>query len=247
MILAVVPAFDEAATIGAVVRRVRAHLAVLVVDDGSSDGTAETAMLAGATAVVRHERRRGKAAALRSGFATALGWGASAVVTLDADGQHDPDDLGRFVAAARGHPQALVLGDRLAPVDGDPVPVLRRGAIRAADCGVGWIGGVFVRDTQCGYRLYPAALLREAALRREGFVLETELLLDAIRGGWPIVSVPVRRIYRGCRRSRFRSVVDGGRIAAYLGSEALGLLRLRLRTLRAPRPAAIQPRVSMEA
>jgi len=246
VILAVIPAFDEAATIGAVVRRLRARVDIIVVDDASSDGTAEAAARAGARWVVRHPSRRGKAAALRTGFAEALRRGASAVVTLDGDGQHDPDDLLRLVTAARRCPDALVLGDRLSAAAGDPIPVLRRGAIRAADWGVGWLTGVPIRDTQCGYRVYPAALLREAPLRGEGFVLETEILLGAARTGRPLVSVPVRRIYPRGRRSRFRAVVDGGQIAAFLVGEALGGLGRGLPSLRSPRPEAAA-RVSIEA
>lgn len=226
---AVVPVLDEAATIGAIVRRVRARCPVIVVDDASTDGSARCARAAGASAVLRSARRRGKGACLRAGFAGALQRGATRVLTLDGDGQHDPDDLPRLVEAA--DPGTLVLGNRLAAPDGDPVPPHRLAAIRAADWAIRRLTGVRVRDTQCGFRVYPAALLRRAPLREEGFVLETEVLLQAVRAGYRIASVPVRRVYPAGRQSRFRAVGDGVRVGWFL---LRALARQRLAPVAAP-------------
>src|SRR5581483_395785 len=110
---AVVPAFNEAATLGDLVRGVRSRCGVIVVDDGSTDGSGAVAVAAGAD-VIRHARRRGKGAALRTGFAAALRRGAPAVVTLDGDAQHDPADLPRLLRASAAAPDALIVGDRLA-------------------------------------------------------------------------------------------------------------------------------------
>lgn len=218
-LVAVVPVFNEAATVGALVRRLREVCPVIVVDDASTDGSDVRAAAAGAVCVLRNSRRVGKGAALRRGFAEALRWNAAAVATLDGDGQHDPTDLPRLLAAARAAPDALVVGDRLAPGDGDRVPSLRRGAIRAADWLVTRLVRAAIRDTQCGFRIYPAALLRAVSLREEGFVLETEALVRAVRAGFGLVSVPIRRIYPRDRVSRFRAVADGGRIGWYLARE----------------------------
>ncbi len=215
-LLAVVPAFNEAPTVGAVVAALREVCPVIVVDDGSTDATGARALAAGATRVIMRARRGGKGAALRGGFAEALRLGARAVATLDGDGQHDPADLPRLLAAARSSPRALVLGNRLAREDGARIPAARRGAIRLADRVVRWLTGAAIRDTQCGFRVYPAAFLRAAALREEGFVLETEALVGAVRLGYPLVSVPVRAIYPPGRRSRFRALGDGLRIGWYL-------------------------------
>lgn len=212
---AVVPALDEAATVGDLVARVRRVCPVVVVDDASGDDSAAAARAAGAL-VVRHPRRGGKGAALRTGFAEALRRGAERVATLDADGQHDPDDLPRLLAAAGSRPDALVLGDRLGAAAGDPMPAVRRGAVRAADRLLGALLGRPVRDSQCGYRVYPGSLLRRWPLVEEGFVLETEALVVAVRAGHPLVSVPVRRIYPPGRRSRFRGVADGIRVGWFL-------------------------------
>jgi glycosyltransferase involved in cell wall biosynthesis len=219
---AVVPVFDEGATVGRVVERLRAHCPVIVVDDASTDGSAGVAARAGAVEVLRHTRRAGKGAALRTGFRAALRHGATAVATLDGDGQHDPADLSRLVAAHSQAPDALVLGDRFGPGRGDPIPPLRRVAIRAADRALRPILSAPLSDSQCGFRIYPGAFLRDVALREEGFVLETEALVGAARAGYGLVSVPIRPVYPRGRRSRFHAVADVARIAWYLTRVWLG-------------------------
>src|SRR5260370_38096401 len=101
-VLIVIPVLDESATIGRVARGARAHAPVLVVDDGSRDGSAAIARAAGAEGV-RHPRRLGKGQAIRSGIAAARSRGASLIVTLDGGGQHDPGDLPAVPRAARSH------------------------------------------------------------------------------------------------------------------------------------------------
>ena len=230
LLVIVVPAFNEAATIAGVVGRLRAvcpAVPLIVVDDGSTDGTAARAAAAGADWVIQARRRSGKGAALRAGFAAALRRGADVVATLDGDGQHDPAELPRLLAAARESPGALVVGDRLGS-EGDPIPRLRLGAIRVADRVLCWLTRAPLRDTQCGFRLYPAALLRTLPFREGGFVLETEVLIGAARLGHPLVSVPVRSIYLPGRASRFRALADSGRIGWYLARAALRELPGRL-------------------
>jgi glycosyltransferase involved in cell wall biosynthesis len=202
-----------------VVRGLRERCPVVVVDDASTDGSGLRARAAGATCVIRHARRLGKAAALRTGFAEALRRGAAHVATLDGDGQHDPADLPRLTAAAAEWPTAVVVGDRFGGRRGpaeDESPPLRWVAIRLADWLVTRLTRTRIRDSQCGYRVYPASALRTVPLREDGFVLETEVLVGAARAGHPLLSVPVRRLYPAGRRGRFHAVADGGRIAGYL-------------------------------
>ena len=213
---AVVPVFDEVGTLASVVEALRAHCPVIVVDDASTDGSAGVAARAGAAEVLRHARREGKGAALRTGFGAALRHGATAVATLDGDGQHDPEDLPRLLAAHREAPDALVLGDRFGAGAGDPIPTLRRMAIRAADRALGSILPAPLSDSQCGFRIYPGSFLRDVALREGRFVLETEALVRAVQAGHRLVSVPVRSVYLRGRRSRFHAVTDVARIAWYL-------------------------------
>jgi glycosyltransferase involved in cell wall biosynthesis len=218
-LVAVVPVFNEAATVAAVVRDVSRLCPVIVVDDASTDDSAGHAARAGAY-VVRVTARAGKGAALRLGFARALQVGAAAVATLDGDGQHDPAELAALLAAGRRMPDAVVIGDRLGGV-GDRIPRARLAAIRVADRFLGWLTQTQLRDTQCGFRLYPAAFLRVARLREDGFVLESEALVEAARRGVPLVSAPVRSIYPPGRASRFRGLVDGYRIGRYLAREVV--------------------------
>jgi glycosyltransferase involved in cell wall biosynthesis len=219
---AVVPVFDEGPTLGHVLDGLRVHCPVIVVDDASTDGSAEVAGRAGAAEVLRHARREGKGAALRTGFRAALRRGATAVVTLDGDGQHDPADLPRLVAAHSEVPEALILGDRFGAGAGDPIPWLRSVAIRAADRALGPIMAAPVSDSQCGFRIYPGGFLREVALREDGFVLETEALVRAARAGYGVRSVPIRSVYPPGRHSRFHAVADVARIAWYLARAWLG-------------------------
>ncbi|MBI2159620.1 MAG: glycosyltransferase family 2 protein [Candidatus Rokubacteria bacterium] len=211
--LIVIPVFNEAATIGEVVAAARALAPVLVVDDGSADGSEARARAAGAE-VIRHPRRLGKGQAIRTGIAAARSRGASVIVTMDGDGQHDPRDLGAVLDAARRSPRSIVVGGRLG--EARVLPPDRLSAIRVAGFFVNWVSGLRLEDTQSGFRAYPLGLFDEVRLRRGGFVFETEVLIAAALRGWRVVEVPVRAIPRARRRSRFRPLGDGVAIGAYL-------------------------------
>jgi hypothetical protein len=214
--IVLIPAHDEAATVGDVVRRALAHAAVLVVDDGSADGTVAAAAAAGAE-VLRHARRLGKAQALRSGMAAARARGATHVVTLDADGQHDPDDVPALLAAAA--PRTIVVGAR--PLGDAALAAGRAEAIVVAGFFVNWASGLRLGDTQSGFRVYPVAVLDEVPTRRGGFVFETEVLVAAAARGWAVREVPIRSLPRAGARSRFRPVADGLAIGVHLAGRVL--------------------------
>ncbi len=214
----VVPIFNEAATIGAIAAAASRHAPVLVVDDGSADAGAAIARAGGAD-VLRHPRRLGKGQALRTGFAAARRRGATHVITLDGDGQHAPADVPRLLAAAREMPDSLVIGGRLTA--GAVVDVARLNAIRVAGFFVNWASGLRVDDTQSGFRVYPLAVLDRLAVRRGGFVFETEVLVAAVAAGVHVVEVPIGDCPRGACRSRFRPVMDGVAIGAYLSGPVL--------------------------
>ncbi|HET7875772.1 MAG TPA: tryptophan 7-halogenase [Methylomirabilota bacterium] len=218
--LIVIPAFNEAATIADIVRRARRHGSVLVVDDGSSDGTGAVALNAGAD-VRRLERRQGKGEALRQGLREGLKRGVDRVVTMDGDGQHDPDEIPRLLAAAREAPDALVIGGRLSGAGANVMPPGRLAALRVAGFFLNWLTGAAVTDTQSGFRVYPAGLIAARLPRRGGFVLESEALLRAAAGGWRIVEIPVRTIYFAERRSRFRPARDGIAVGTYLAAHVV--------------------------
>jgi glycosyltransferase involved in cell wall biosynthesis len=193
-LVAIVPAHDEAPRIGAVVRAAAVHLPVLVVDDGSTDETAERAAEAGAAAVVRQLTNLGKGAALRTGFRWAIDHGADAAITLDGDGQHDPAEIPRFIEAwAAGAPD-LVVGRR----NFRAMPPSRRLANELGRLAFSWAVGRRIPDNQSGFRLVSRRLM-EATLASDeaGFEFEVEMIVTAIRAGWTIGWVPIRTIYAG--------------------------------------------------
>ncbi|HEX5590117.1 MAG TPA: glycosyltransferase family 2 protein [Candidatus Limnocylindrales bacterium] len=198
-VLALIPAHDEAPRIGAVVRATLEHVPVLVVDDGSTDGTAEAAEAAGAT-VLRQVPNQGKGAALRAGFARAIADGVLAVVTLDGDGQHDPAELPGFIAAEQAHPAELIVGRR----DFGRMPLVRRVSNGLGTVLLSAAVGRWIPDNQSGYRLVGRRLMAAMlASREDGFAFEVEMIAICLREGWPIRWVPISTIY-GDERSHIR-------------------------------------------
>lgn len=217
----VIPVYEEAATLGEVVTGARRYAPVLVVDDGSGDDSSRVARAAGAE-VIRHPRRLGKGQALRSGAVAIRQRGASHMLTMDGDGQHAPDDVPRLLATASEHPEAIVVGCRLGGAR--PWSVLGRGrhnAVRVAGFFLAWASGLALCDTQSGFRVYPLDVLERLSTCRGGFVFETEVLMAAAAAGVAVREVAVKALGRTHRRSRFRPLMDGAAIGAYLARGAL--------------------------
>ncbi|HEY7577571.1 MAG TPA: glycosyltransferase family 2 protein [Acetobacteraceae bacterium] len=241
----VIPAYQEAATIGPIVgqcRMIPEVSCVLVVDDGSRDQTAEIAAESGAT-VLRHPHNLGKGASLIWGMLAAVQAGASHVATLDGDGQHRPQDLPRLLECSRRWPGHIILGSRRA--SGHTAPRARFIANRVADFWVSWAAGHPIDDSQCGFRVYPAALVQRLAAhppQAMGFAFESEILIEAARLGFFTVAVGIPTVYGAAlkRRSHFRPVADITKIVLTVarrllraGMNPLGLWRsLTLQRLR---------------
>lgn len=191
---AVIPCFNEAASIAAVVRGVRAHLpSVLVVDDGSTDDTARLASEAGAE-LVRHTDNHGKGAALRAGLHQIRDRGFQWAITLDGDGQHEPEDIPRFFQCAEQTGAALVIGNRL--LQPAAMPWLRRGVNHWMTRRLSRLTGVALEDSQCGFRLLRLDALAGVTLKTERFEIESEMLVALARAGARIQFVPVQTIYK---------------------------------------------------
>jgi len=210
----VIPAYNEAATIRDVAMRTRRQSPnVIVVDDGSSDGTVHA--LAGLdVTILRNEKNRGKAGSLSRGFDHALAHGAVGVITLDADGQHVPEEILSFLERSFAQPSAFLIGARRR--DQRRRTFWRYLANRIADFWIGWAAGLPIEDSQSGFRLYPAQLLRDVVLphdQKHGFVFESEILIEAARRGFSSRNVSISvRPRSGPRQSHFRPIVDIARI-----------------------------------
>lgn len=241
----VIPALNEAQRIREVVLGALRHCPnVILVDDGSDDGTAEAVADLPIT-LLRHPVRQGKGAGLRDGFAAALARGLDAVLTMDGDGQHSADDIPRLLAAGNRHPGWIVIGARLR--NRDQQPRHRRLANAFGDWGIAWGTGYQVADSQSGQRLYPAAVCRLACagIPGEDFVFEAQVLMSAAQVlGTRCVSVPIDARYNQVhgapqfRPSHFRPLRDLWRITSHIVGQCLrrgGLGRIR-RQVRAHPP-----------
>ena len=219
----VIPAYNEAATVRDVAMRARQQCAnVVVVDDGSTDSTVRAVAGLDVT-VLRNEENCGKAASLSCGFEHALAHGAIGVITLDADGQHAPEEIPSLVKQSLDDPNAFLIGARRR--DQRRASFWRYVANRIADFWIGWAAGQPIEDSQSGFRLYPVELLREVTLKHDrsrSFVFESEILIEAVRRGFQCRNVAVTVAPRsGPRPSHFRPVLDIARITRMVGWKLL--------------------------
>lgn len=206
---ALVPLFDNGDTVADVVVRLLDRLPhVIVVDDGSRDGGPDTLPDRPEITLVRHGHNRGKGAAVRTGIRTARALGFSHVVQVDADAQHDLDDIPRFIEASANAPDAVLAGERIWD---DNAPASSRFGHRF---GMFWYrletGGHPLRDTQCGFRVYPTDLLDRVPVRQDRMAFDVEILARSVLAGVPVVGVPTRVRYAppGTHRSHFRPFSD---------------------------------------
>lgn len=204
-----IPALNEEGEIGAVLADLSPlGLPVCVVDDGSSDGTAQKAASLGAR-VLRQRAPSGKGTALRRGLREILAsddpeW----VLFMDGDGQHRPEEAPRFLEAMAG-PYDFLLGSRMA--EAERFPAHRRVTNRVGSEILRWMSGQAIPDSQCGFRAARSSLLRAMELESAGYEIETEILLKALKMGARWKAVPVGAVYGG-QGSHFRPVADTFRI-----------------------------------
>jgi len=213
-----IPAYNEARTIGQVVSEARGIIeSVVVVDDGSQDATAQIAENSGAI-VIKHSVNSGKGAALRTGFQHVLDNGYDALITMDSDGQHDVNDIPGFLKAFDERGSGIIIGSRMQDIS--TMPAVRKFTNKFTS----FVGSLLthqkIRDSQSGFRLISSDVLRAVELETAGYEMESELLIKASRSGFRITSVPIKTIY-GQEVSKINPVVDTCRF-----------LRLLFRSLR---------------
>lgn len=234
--VAVIPAYNEASSIRDVVTRTLSVIdKVIVVDDGSHDGT--SAQLSGLPIVLlQNATNQGKSLSLVIGMKQAMVDGYDAVITLDGDGQHLPEDIPKFLQMAREYPGYILIGARLA--NKADFPPLRYYANRFANFWISWAAHHAIADSQSGFRLYPAAIIENFALRlmaKSSFVFESEILIEAGRAGVYTKSLPISAIYfPHARKSHFHPAWDFLRIARMIawkllkrGMDPVGFYRMQ--------------------
>jgi len=208
---AVIPAYNEESHIGGVLEGVKRYIPadqIIVVDDGSTDGTAVTAENAGVR-VIAHRENKGKGVALRTGFQwMVLEAGIEAIFTLDADGQHDPNEIPVFIERYRKTHVDILIGNRMSRTEG--MPLVRLLTNRFTSRVISLRTGCTIEDSQSGYRLIGTSLLRTLDFVTAHFDLESELLIKAGLRGAIIDSVPIRTIYKD-ERSKIDPLRDTAR------------------------------------
>lgn len=187
--LIIIPAYNEELTIGSVVALAKKFGDVLVVDDGSTDRTSEIAQRAGAL-VIRHSSNRGKGAALKTGFQYALSREYEIVVTMDADGQHNPDEIPILMEPTIKGEADLVIGSRYLNGSKKEIPLYRRLGLWVLNKSIKVVSNVDV-DSQSGFRALNRKALERLDLNSDGYSMETDMVVKASERGIRLMEVPI--------------------------------------------------------
>ena len=212
-ICCLIPSYNEATSIGTIVKRLRdGGYAVYVVDDGSTDATASIAESEGGV-VIRHKTNLGKGAALREGFKRVMGDGYDAVIVMDGDNQHEINDIPFFIDMAAKSDAGLIIGNRM--LDTSSMPRVRRIVNRFMSYLLSNVAGQEVPDSQCGFRLIKKEALAGIRLESSNFEIESEMILKAAWAGFKIESVPIKTVYRN-ETSKVHPFFDTLRFIAFM-------------------------------
>ncbi|MDO8662760.1 MAG: glycosyltransferase family 2 protein [Candidatus Omnitrophota bacterium] len=215
----IIPAFNESKEISGLVEKIKAiNPHILVVDDGSDDSTAQIALSAGAV-VLKNSSNEGKGLCLRKGFKYALENNFDAVITMDGDGQHLPEDLPNFLRLGDDPNADIVVGNRMLKTQ--DMPFIRVVTNRFMSWLISLLSKQKIPDTQCGYRLIKRRVLEKLELKTSNFEIETEILINASRMGFKIRSVPIKTVYRG-EKSQINPLVDTIRFLKFILRQSQG-------------------------
>lgn len=201
----VIPTFNESKIIYKLVSGIKKFgLDVLVIDDGSRDGTAELARNVGAI-IISHSRNMGKGVSLRDGFKKVVNENYDFIITMDGDGQHSPDDIENFIRTFSEQNSDIIVGNRMD--DSKNMPFIRWITNRAMSMIISSICKTYIPDTQCGFRLIKTSVLRDMVLSTSNYEIESELLIQASKKNYRIKSIPIVTIYEG-QVSQINPLVD---------------------------------------
>lgn len=212
----VIPVYNEAKTIGQIVKALKTKgFDAVVVDDGSADHSGRIALESGAI-VLWHKQKEGKGSSLRDGFAYALRYNYDAVITMDGDGQHDVDDIEKFITKAQEIPSGVITGNRMQNHHG--MPATRLWVNRLMSKVISILCRQDITDSQCGYRYIARAVLEKIHLSSRDYEIESEVLIQACRNDFPIHTVPIKTIYSN-ELSKIHPVVDTWRFFVFIGKQ----------------------------
>ena len=213
----IIPVYNHGRQIDEVIRHtLQLGLPIFVVDDGSTDSTAAKIAAIDGISILHHSTNKGKGAALLTGFAAAWEKGCDCAITLDGDGQHNPQDATKLLGAVSGDVRCIVIGKRRGMDGKKNVPWTSRFGRKFSNFWVWVAGGPLVEDSQSGFRLYPLPEVLQLAIQARRYQFEVEVLVKARQGGIAIKEVPVQVIYqpKGERVSHFRPWLDFHRNSA---------------------------------
>ena len=210
-IVAIIPAYNEATRVGAVVIGAKKYVdEVIVVSDGSTDGTAEVARAAGAR-IIEHPINSGAGAATMTGLEAARSLGFDVAVTIDADGQHSPEDIPRLLKVLEDERADLVIANRFGGKN--HIPLIRRMLNNAGNVITFAVTGLYLPDTQCGFKVFGPKALREVELRMSGYEFCTEIVGEAAKHRWKVISIPAKVVYSEYTLAKGQSVANAMKIA----------------------------------
>ncbi len=209
----IIPTYNEAGTIASIVRGIRSqHLDTLVIDDGSTDNTYQIARDNGAF-VLKNERNRGKGASLIKGFDYILKNNFDAVITMDGDGQHMPEEIPSFIKIALSSDSGIIIGNRMSARRN--MPFVRVLANKVMSWFISKVSKQKIPDTQCGFRLIKKEVLERLDLNTSKYETESEILIKASRLGFKIESLPIESVYIG-EKSHINPFIDTLRFLKFI-------------------------------
>jgi len=213
-VCAVLPSYNEEKNITTVIKGILKHnIDVIEVDDGSKDKTSQRASENGA-AVIRHHKKKGKGVSIRDGLNYATDNDYDYIITIDADGQHNPDEMPLFIKEADANEKAgIVIGSRL--WNPEKMPLVRLCTNRFMSHLISLLCKQNIPDTQCGYKLIKKDVLKAVSVKSRKFEIESELLVKAAKAGFQIKSIPIKSIYAG-EKSKINPFTDAIRFIRFL-------------------------------
>lgn len=215
-ICVIIPTYNEARAIASLVKKIKQQeLEVMVIDDGSYDNTFRIAEDSGAT-VLHNSNNEGKGASLIKGFSYALDKDFDAVITMDGDGQHLPEEIPYFVRLAQYSDSGIVIGNRI--LRRKDMPLIRILTNKLMSWFISSLAKQKIPDTQCGFRLIKKEVLKKIDLRTRKYETESEIIIKAARLGFKIESVPIKTIYQG-EKSQINPVIDTLRFINFIFRE----------------------------